>query len=138
MKLKLHISRKSNLGPPAIIDRIMSNLKDKHYIVQTVTRNTVLFHDNPWQLLGSFQYVSRLDGGEFEISATANGIIVSFDYYRTILIQVTVFTAVVVFFLIQGPSSFVLFSILFYLIALGIQAVALTNVARDIIEDILS
>src|SRR3569832_1000230 len=137
MKLKLHISSKSHLEPPAIIDRIMSGLKQKDYVAKIATSNRVTFTDDPWQALWNFDAVRRLDGGTFTISISDNSTIIGLEYYRIIIIQLVIFAAIIVFLLFYGSNLMVLLGILFYLVAIGIQGVVLTMIARYLLEDIL-
>ena len=138
MKLKFHISSKSNLEPPVIIDRIMSGLKQKDYVAKIATSNKVTFTDDPWQALWNFDAVRRLDGGTFMINISDNNTtIISLEYYRTIIIQLVIFAAIIVFLLFYGSNMMVLLGILFYLVAIGIQGLVLTMIARNLLEDIL-
>src|SRR3569623_27125 len=97
MKLKLHISIKSHLEPPVIIGRIVSGLKQKDYVAKIATSNKVTFINDPWQTLWKFDAVRRLDGVTFMISISDNTTIIVLEYYRTILILLFIFAAIIEF-----------------------------------------
>jgi hypothetical protein len=136
MKLKLHTSRKTNLGPPVIINRIFVALKNRGYVAKITPDNTIIFTNNSWQAFLNFGAVRRLDGGKFSISISDNTTIVSFEYYRTIIIQLVVFAVTAVFLIFYSYDLIVLILMLCYLVAIGIQAVALSLIANNILYDI--
>jgi len=84
----------------------------------------------------NFGAVRRLDGGKFSISISDNTTIVSFEYYRTIIIQLVVFAATAIFLIFYNYYLIVLIVMLCYLVAIGIQAVALSLIANNILYDI--
>ena len=138
MKLRFQASQNSALEPSAVIERIVSLLKDKEYQVKEVTDTSIIFSDNPWALRWSHQNLRRLDGGRFKIEVLSSGTLVSLATYWNLLPFLLIFVA-----LITIPAIFahdylpaIIFS-LFFTIAFALQRVASNDATREMLKNAL-
>ncbi len=94
--LKYHVARSTDLEPSVIIEKILSKLKAEKYRVTKVTKSSVTFDDWRVLIMSRIKAFRRLDGGEFEISNSDNGVVVSFNYHLNTLPYLLVVGALVV------------------------------------------
>lgn len=136
MKLKFSISQTTRLDPQIINGLILLKLKDEKYTVSDVTRNSVKFYDNPWKLV--WKEIKRLDGGKFEINPIDNSVLVSFNYYLSLILPIIILIIVSTILIIQGQYYAPLFFLSFYTMVLVFYAMILKGVATEMLTEILN
>jgi hypothetical protein len=102
MKLKFKVSQSTNLHPQIITGKIVSLLDDGKYRVNHVTDSRVEFDENPWKLMWNFEAAKRLDGGKFEISMLNNEVLITFTWYKNLMVTVLILAALSITLIHEG------------------------------------
>lgn len=137
MKLKFKISQSTNLDPQIITGKIVSLLDDGKYRVNNVTDSTVEFDDDPWELIWNFEAVKRLDGGKFEISLLNKEALITFTWYKSLLVPAFILAAVSIILIHEGEYYAPLFFLAFYIIAISINIITLRSIASGMLNKII-
>jgi hypothetical protein len=137
MKLKFKVSQSTNLHPQIITGKIVSLLDDGKYRVNHVTDSRVEFDENPWKLMWNFEAAKRLDGGKFEISMLNNEVLITFTWYKNLMVTVLILAALSITLIHEGEYYAPLFFVAFYIIAISINIVTLRSIAREMLNKIV-
>ncbi|SDP86325.1 hypothetical protein SAMN05428975_3121 [Mucilaginibacter sp. OK268] len=134
MKIKYHISQKTEINREIVFKRIGFELDKRGYIIFDVSENCTEFKNKFWLLTTRGEYFGKVDGGKFLISPEKDTK-VNFYFYASSWREISL-----IFFLII--SSFIqdyhiLFFIPFVLIMFFLRIINVKSTANEIMRNIL-
>ncbi|SEO58108.1 hypothetical protein [Mucilaginibacter sp. OK283] len=138
MKIKFKLTQATHVAPQFVIDKTVSLLEGEEYRVNNLTSSIVEFDDNPWKLRWRHQAAGRLNGGKFELSVTADEVLVNFSYYTSLTAPLLIFIALAIGLISQERYYGILFFLAFYIFAISIQLITQRGTAKDMLKSILS
>ncbi len=136
--LKYNVSRSTDLEPAIIIENIILKLNAEKYRITSMTKNSVTF-DNwtplSWSRIKGFRI---MDGGEFEINASDNGVVVSFNYHLNTFPYLFLLIAVIITSIFERNYDGLGYLLLFYIIAGFIQNFVTKYVGKEMLSTIVT
>ena len=137
-KLKFKTSQTTNLNTSVIINKILTELRDKKYEIQEVTTESVVFKWNQFRLVPNYKAGYILDGGNFEIIKSDQETVVVLSYFINILYSLIIIAALITFVILQGEYFGIFFFGIFYLIAASFQYTMTKNAGIELLRNIFT
>ncbi len=135
MKIKYHLSQKTEINQEITLKRIISEL-DKHgYRIIDISENSIAFRNKFWLLTTRGEYFGRVDGGKFIISPEKEGTSVNFHFYESSWREISLIFFLVISSLIQDYH--IAFFIPLVLILFLLRIINVKSAGNEIAENIL-
>jgi hypothetical protein len=136
--LKYHVSRSTDLEPAIIIEKIILKLNAEKYRITSMTKNSVTFDNWKVQNWLGRKVFRIMDGGEFEINTSDNGVVVSFNYHLNTFPYLFILCGVIVISICQNNYDGIGFLLAFLIIAGVIQNMFTKYAGKEMLSVILT